>query len=130
MNTGSTDPKIWGPSGWIFLHSVTKGYPECPTEEDKRVMKDFFIKTGKVLPCERCRANYSLHLIKYPLTNEILASRQKLEKWLLNIHNEVNKQLEKKESDIGEEKKVMLIINISMLVLLVIVGMIIILRTK
>ena len=35
--------KIWGPSGWEFLHSVSFGYPIEPTAEQKKIIKIFFI---------------------------------------------------------------------------------------
>ena len=30
------NPKIWGPSTWIFLHSISFSYPEKPTKKDKK----------------------------------------------------------------------------------------------
>ena len=36
------NPKIWGPGGWLFLHSITLNYPENPTENDKMYHKNFF----------------------------------------------------------------------------------------
>ena len=36
------DPKIWGPPGWLFLHTITFNYPTNPTEEDKKYYKNFF----------------------------------------------------------------------------------------
>ena len=31
---------IWGPSGWLFMHSISFQYPEYPTEEDKLHIPD------------------------------------------------------------------------------------------
>ena len=33
---------FWGPSGWLFLHSVTFQYPDNPSDEDKYNYKVFF----------------------------------------------------------------------------------------
>lgn len=85
------DPKIWGPPGWIFLHFITFGYPDNPTEEDKQNYKNFFINIKNVLPCQKCRDNYEDHLKKYPLNDQILSNKTQFIKWFIDIHNEVNK---------------------------------------
>lgn len=84
------DPKIWGPSSWKFMHYVTISYPENPSDEKKRSVYTFFISLKDLLPCEKCRYNFSHHFNKRPLTNEILSSRIKLIYWLIDIHNDVN----------------------------------------
>lgn len=84
------NPDVWGPSAWLFLHSITLSYPKCPSDEDKNNMKNFFSNLGNVLPCENCRVNYASHLNKYPLTIKVLQSKQNLVKWLIDIHNSVN----------------------------------------
>ena len=28
-------PNVWGPYGWKFIHYVTLGYPNNPSNEDK-----------------------------------------------------------------------------------------------
>lgn len=84
------DPKWWGPHCWFFIHSVTLGYPNNPTEADKQNFKQFFESLGKVLPCIKCRNNYKQHLAKLPLDDNVMSSRDKLVKWLIDVHNEVN----------------------------------------
>lgn len=85
------DPLVWGPHGWIFLHSITLAYPDCPNKADKEAIKTFFTHLGPILPCDKCRHNFDNHLKKYPLTEKILCSRESLVRWLIDIHNEVNK---------------------------------------
>ena len=85
------DPNIWGPAAWKFLHSVTLAYPECPNDIDKTGMKNFFTNLKYVLPCNSCKNHFTDNLSKYPLTDDILCSKEKLVKWLIDIHNEVNK---------------------------------------
>ena len=36
------EPNIWGPSAWIFLHTITLQYPEKPTDDDKKKYYVFF----------------------------------------------------------------------------------------
>ena len=81
---------VWGPDGWIFLHTVTFNYPEDPTEDDKRNYYNFFMNIKNVLPCKKCQAHYKENLEKYDLSNN-LYNRDDLVKWLIDIHNEVNK---------------------------------------
>ena len=90
------NPEIWGPPAWIFLHYITLTYPDKPTNEDKEKYKDFFIRLGDVLPCYACSHNYKIHLDKFPLNDKVLSSKKKFVKWLINIHNEVNKINNKK----------------------------------
>jgi hypothetical protein len=85
------NPNIWGPHAWKFLHSITLIYPDNPSEQDKINMKTFFTSVGPILPCHKCRNNFGKHLIIFPLNLTALESREKLVKWLINIHNEVNK---------------------------------------
>ena len=35
-------PEIWGPSGWLFLHTITFNYPINPTQEQKTKHKELF----------------------------------------------------------------------------------------
>ncbi|ARF09817.1 disulfide thiol oxidoreductase, Erv1 / Alr family [Indivirus ILV1] len=83
-------PDIWGPHAWIFLHSVTMDYPHNPTEKDKENMINFIFYLGKVLPCEKCRRNFQMHLEKNPLNSKALSSKDSLVKWMIDIHNCVN----------------------------------------
>lgn len=84
------DPNVWGPHAWIFLHSITLSYPECPTEKDKDNIKNFFNNLQHVLPCGSCRTHFNNNIKKYPLTDKILCSKEAVVKWLVDIHNEVN----------------------------------------
>ena len=85
------NPDIWGPHAWFFLHSITINYPDNPSPEVKDAMKKLINSLVLLLPCAHCQENYTQHLIKYPLTEEILSSRKLLFRWMIDIHNEVNK---------------------------------------
>ena len=60
MSNNGLMTKIWGPPGWLFLHSVTMGYPENIDINNpehvikKENMKLFFTSLGHTLPCELC----------------------------------------------------------------------------
>ena len=90
--------KVWGPAGWVFLHSCVMGYPlkinEKNTEDRKRKKKTkvFFETIGHIFPCIYCRESYQRFIKELPIDN-FLDSRRKLANWLYQIHNKVNKKL-------------------------------------
>jgi len=84
-------PEIWGPSGWLFLHTITFNYPINPTQEQKIKHKELFENLVYTLPCARCAQHYSNNLKIYPL-DEALKKKDTLINWLIDIHNEVNKK--------------------------------------
>jgi hypothetical protein len=90
--------RLWGPSGWLFLHCVTFGYPYKidPTKPEHLEKQNdyyrFFYYLGKVLPCKYCRESYMEFLTKKSPMNH-LGSRRDLAKWLYDIHNMVNDKL-------------------------------------
>ena len=97
----SLKPKIWGPHGWKFLHYVSLGYPDKPTDKDKIYYKNFYYSLQNVLPCEKCAQNYKKNIIEYPIDNH-LQNRDSLVKWVIDIHNKVNYELGKPYLDYEE----------------------------
>lgn len=82
---------VWGPHAWRFLHYVSLGYPNNPTEEDKINYRNFFISIKNILPCSLCSHHYEENYNMMPLTYEILSSKELLVRWVIDIHNVVNK---------------------------------------
>ena len=89
------NPKLWGQSSWNFMHYITLGYPDNPNNDVKTNTYNLFTSLKYMLPCEKCKYNYNIHISKHPLTNDILSSRNLLIQWLIDIHNEVNVSLNK-----------------------------------
>ena len=88
------NPKIWGPSAWIFIHSISFTYPENPTDEEKQYFKQFYESVQYTLPCAGCRESYSQFIISEPtILANALDNRNTLTKWLYDIHNRVNQKL-------------------------------------
>jgi hypothetical protein len=87
----SINPDKWGKDGWRFLHFVSLGYPDYPTEIQKEQYKNFFYSIKYVLPCRKCSEHYTENLNKYPLSDDILSNKNKIINWVIDIHNEVNK---------------------------------------
>jgi hypothetical protein len=55
-----------------------------------------------MLPCEKCRFHFEENLTKYPLTDAVVSSRYTLVVWLINIHNDVNSRLGKRQIPVEE----------------------------
>ncbi|AYV85396.1 MAG: putative FAD-linked sulfhydryl oxidase [Satyrvirus sp.] len=88
-------PEVWGKSAWSFFHFVTLGYPENPTEDDKKKYFEYVQMLQYVLPCSKCRKNLTNHLKKYPLTKKALSNRTSFVKWGIDLHNIVNYHINK-----------------------------------
>ena len=90
--------RIWGPSGWLFLHSITFGdpYKIDPTNPEHIAKQNdyyrFFYYLGKVMPCKYCRDSYMDFFTKQSPMSK-LGSRKEFTKWLYDIHNMVNDKL-------------------------------------
>ncbi len=106
MSNNGLMTKIWGPPGWLFLHSVTMGYPEFIDDNNpehtikKENMKIFFTSLGHTLPCELCCSSYQDFIKELPMDDVVLSGRRSLAKWFYDIHNKVNEKLDVDEKDI------------------------------
>ena len=87
---------VWGPSLWHYLHTMSFNYPVNPTPEDKKNYKKFIMSLKKVLPCKYCRINMVKNLKAVPLNKNALKNRTNFSKWMFNLHEHVNKMLNKK----------------------------------
>ena len=56
------EPKIWGNHAWFFLETICMAYPTNPSKSMKSSAKNFFLSLKDLIPCEKCRNNYILHL--------------------------------------------------------------------
>jgi hypothetical protein len=91
------DPTFWGPKGWFFIDSIVLSYPDRPKPEDQQMFKNFILSLETILPCEGCRYHYGEFVAKNPLTNEIMAKKSELIKWILACHNNVRKNQKKSQ---------------------------------
>jgi hypothetical protein len=87
--------RVWGPAGWLFLHSIAQNYPWKPTEQQKVEYLFFFKLVGNVLPCRYCRESYQVFIEEEDtqLNIHVMESRKTLAEWLYLIHNKVNSKL-------------------------------------
>jgi hypothetical protein len=83
---------FWGPSGWVFLHTLTFIYPETPNYNDKVLMQNFMNSISYILPCKYCRISFTKYSNSLPII-DYLDTRDKVIEWLYKMHNKVNKKL-------------------------------------
>ena len=94
------DIKTWGPAAWTFLHAVTYRYPSNPTWQEKKDFSTFFDMVGKTLPCTDCGQHFQKAFQKANFD-----SRTTLEAWLVDVHNAVNKRLNKPVLTVEEARR-------------------------
>lgn len=83
------DIRVWGKHGWTFLHAIGFTYPIAPTAVEKQQYQAFFDALQHVLPCPQCREHYGKQFKQRP--SNTFASRETLSRWLVEIHNRVNR---------------------------------------
>ena len=89
---------VWGPAQWHFLHTMSFNYPVSPTPEDKRHYMDYVKNLQYVLPCKYCRMNLTNNFKKKPLKMCDMASRETFSRYIYELHETVNKMLNKKSN--------------------------------
>jgi hypothetical protein len=94
-------PELWGPFVWYVLHIISFNYPINPSQFEKTAYREFYMNVKNVLPCESCRRHYSTYLSIYPISPH-MDSRATLIKWVIQVHNFVNKQLGKRLYSVPE----------------------------
>lgn len=87
---------VWGPALWHYLHTMSFNYPVAPSQKDKTEYKDFVLSLQHVLPCGKCRKNLTKTFQKFPLTMKEMESRDVFSKYIYDLHEIVNKMLNKK----------------------------------
>jgi Erv1 / Alr family len=87
---------IWGPGMWHFLHTISFNYPIHPTHEDKIHYTSFIENLQYILPCKYCRQNLRRNLQLMPITSKVMESRDSFSRYIYNLHETVNKLLNKK----------------------------------
>jgi len=93
------DFDAWGPVFWKFAHAITFDYPEAePSTEDRERAQKFFAMLPWFLPCGVCGAHFIATVReKHPFTAATLQNRESLARWLVDVHNTVNRRLNKPE---------------------------------
>jgi hypothetical protein len=89
---------VWGPSMWHYLHTMSFNYPVEPTIEDKKYYREFVLNLRYVLPCKYCRMNLKTNLKQLPITSTVMKNRESFSRYIYNLHELINKMLNKKSN--------------------------------
>lgn len=87
---------IWGPLGWMTLHSVATCYPESPSQSERDLMRTWLDMFRDTITCPTCREHFTNMLAAYRAAfPSMLASRQDFAMFTFRAHNAVNRRLKK-----------------------------------
>lgn len=87
---------IWGPLGWLTLHSISANYPESPTQADKLILKKYMGLFADTITCPSCKVHFGSMYQTYISRNPGWAdSRSSLFTFICRAHNTVNTRLDK-----------------------------------
>jgi hypothetical protein len=87
---------IWGPMGWMTLHSISLLYPETPSISDKTIVQNFLNDFANSITCPHCEKHFKTMFENYrKLHPEWSSSKFQLFLFIARAHNTVNKRLEK-----------------------------------
>lgn len=97
----------FGPPAWTYLHMLTFSYPDHIDQNDPNDIKlkndtyNFLVYFGLMLPCDICRDHYKEHFNSTNVYNQ-LNNRQDFILWAYNLHDRVNKTLNKQSISLNE----------------------------
>jgi len=87
---------LWGPMGWMTLHSVSMLYPESPSSADMAILKRYVELFRDTLTCIHCHNHfkelYERYIRRHP---DWANSRFDLFLFVTRAHNAVNLRLNK-----------------------------------
>lgn len=88
--------KLWGPLGWMTLHSISLNYPENPSPADKGLVKQFIDEYAQCITCPSCKNHFTGLFQTYIQRYRNWAdSKFDLFLFVVRAHNSVNKRLDK-----------------------------------
>jgi len=87
---------VWGPLGWMTLHSVASLYPDRPTESERQLMITWLDLFRDTITCPSCQGHFAELLTNYRAQfPNMLYSRNDFMLFTLRAHNAVNKRIRK-----------------------------------
>lgn len=87
---------VWGPLGWMTLHSIATCYPVSPTQTERNLVSSWLDMFADTITCPHCRDHFTKMLANYRKTfPNMLQSRQELAMFTFRAHNTVNRRLKK-----------------------------------
>ncbi|XVF01372.1 hypothetical protein REPUB_Repub04eG0082500 [Reevesia pubescens] len=81
-----------GRATWTFLHTLAAQYPENPTRQQKKDVKELMSILSRMYPCKECADHFKEVLRANPVQ---AGSHDEFSQWLCHVHNVVNRSLGK-----------------------------------
>ncbi|KAL8139283.1 hypothetical protein V2J09_005304 [Rumex salicifolius] len=81
-----------GRATWTFLHALGAQYPENPTRQQKKDVKELMAILSRMYPCKECADHFKEVLRANPVQ---AGSQAKFSQYLCHVHNVVNRSLGK-----------------------------------
>jgi hypothetical protein len=87
---------IWGPLGWMTLHSTACAYSENPTTAERELMSSWLEMFRDSITCPSCKQHFATLLNNYRIHFPgMLNSRQDFVIFTFRAHNAVNRRIHK-----------------------------------
>ncbi len=88
-----SNPDIWGPHFWFFIHTASVHYPTKPSIAIQQAFQNFIFIIPLLLPCREC-SKHSIQFIRKNSINIrcIVRSRDEIFSFFVDFHNDVNKR--------------------------------------
>jgi len=81
-----------GRSTWLLLHTMAAQYPERPSKQQQRDVRELISCLTRVYPCGDCASHFH-EIVKRSPPN--VGSKYELQQWMCRVHNLVNVTLKK-----------------------------------
>jgi len=87
---------VWGPLGWMTLHSMASLYPDSPSAAEKALMRSWLDLFAGTITCPSCQGHFRETLEAYRSRfPAMLESRAAFLLFSFRAHNSVNHRLRK-----------------------------------
>ncbi|XP_065869841.1 FAD-linked sulfhydryl oxidase ERV1 [Euphorbia lathyris] len=91
-SAGPVTKEDLGRATWTFLHTLAAQYPENPTRQQKKDVKELMAIMSRMYPCKECADHFKEVLRANPVQ---AGSQTEFSQWLCHVHNVVNRSLGK-----------------------------------
>ncbi|KAL8097258.1 FAD-linked sulfhydryl oxidase ERV1 [Apium graveolens] len=81
-----------GRATWTFLHTLGAQFPDKPTRQQKKDVKELMAIISRIYPCKECADHFKDVLRANPVE---AGSQEEFSQWLCRTHNVVNRSLGK-----------------------------------
>lgn len=87
---------VWGPLGWMTLHSVSTSYSESPSAAEKQLVSTWLEMFRDTITCPYCKEHFTeVHANYKRVFPNFLNSRHEFAMFAFRVHNAVNRRLKK-----------------------------------